>query len=181
MKVPHFITNHVFPWNPFLIHCLLMETIQMLQENGYSGVIIITTYILHPTPCGFHFVPDSKVHGANMGPTWVLPVSDGPHVGPMNLAIKIPWSTRQTRLHKMDQDFNLRRSGSYLLHAAIVLQGPVPALSGMEMTLLYSLGEWQCYCDFTRRASYRIHKTIEQYLFLALSPSLSCMSIKSSF
>ena len=32
--------------------------------------------------------PDSKVHGANMGPTWVLSVPDGPHVGPMNLAIR---------------------------------------------------------------------------------------------
>ena len=25
--------------------------------------------------------PDSKVHGANMGPTWVLSAPDGPHVG----------------------------------------------------------------------------------------------------
>ena len=33
-------------------------------------------------------IPDSKVHGANMGPTWVLPVPDGPHVGPMNLATR---------------------------------------------------------------------------------------------
>ena len=31
--------------------------------------------------------PDSKVHGANVGPTWVLSVPDGPHVGPMNLVI----------------------------------------------------------------------------------------------
>ena len=31
--------------------------------------------------------PDSKVHGANMGPTWVLSAPDGPHVGPMNFAI----------------------------------------------------------------------------------------------
>ena len=30
--------------------------------------------------------PDSKVHGANTWPTWVL--SDEPHVGPMNLAIR---------------------------------------------------------------------------------------------
>ena len=29
---------------------------------------------------------DSKVHGANMGPTWVLLAQDGPHVGPINLA-----------------------------------------------------------------------------------------------
>ena len=33
--------------------------------------------------------PDSKVHGANMGPTWVLQAPDGPHVDPMNLAIRV--------------------------------------------------------------------------------------------
>ena len=33
--------------------------------------------------------PDSKVHGANMGPTWVLSAPDGPHVGPKNLAIRV--------------------------------------------------------------------------------------------
>ena len=32
-------------------------------------------------------VPDSKVHGANMGPTWVLSSPGGPHVSPMNLAL----------------------------------------------------------------------------------------------
>ena len=32
-------------------------------------------------------VPDSKVHGANMGPIWGWQDPDGPHVGPMNLAI----------------------------------------------------------------------------------------------
>ena len=31
---------------------------------------------------------DSKVHGANMGSTWVLSVPDGPRVGHMNLAIR---------------------------------------------------------------------------------------------
>ena len=37
----------------------------------------------------FKSFPDSKVHGANIGPTWVLSDPDGPHVGPMNLAIKV--------------------------------------------------------------------------------------------
>ena len=37
--------------------------------------------------------PDSKVHGANMGPTWVLLAHDGPHVGPMNLAIGVVMMT----------------------------------------------------------------------------------------
>ena len=32
--------------------------------------------------------PDSKIHGANMGPTWVLSAPDGPHVCPMKLAIR---------------------------------------------------------------------------------------------
>ena len=31
--------------------------------------------------------PDSKVHGANMGPVWGRQDPDGPHVGPMNFAI----------------------------------------------------------------------------------------------
>ena len=33
------------------------------------------------------FCPDSKVHVAHMGPTWVLSAPGRPHVGPMNLAI----------------------------------------------------------------------------------------------
>ena len=33
--------------------------------------------------------PDRKVHGANMGPIWGRQDPDGPHVGPMNFAIRI--------------------------------------------------------------------------------------------
>ena len=36
-----------------------------------------------------HSFPDSKDHGANMGPTWVLSAPGGPCVGPMNLAIRV--------------------------------------------------------------------------------------------
>ena len=32
--------------------------------------------------------PDSKVCGANMEPNWVLLAPDGPHVDPMNLALR---------------------------------------------------------------------------------------------
>ena len=42
--------------------------------------------------------PDSKVHGANMGPTWRQQDPSGPHVGSMNFAIRersrfpqLPW------------------------------------------------------------------------------------------
>ena len=34
-----------------------------------------------------HHTPDSKVHGANMGPIWGRQDPGGPHVGPMNFAI----------------------------------------------------------------------------------------------
>ena len=45
-------------------------------------------HAIHPS--GTNEDPDSKVHGANMGPTWVLSAPDGPHVGPKNLAIRRP-------------------------------------------------------------------------------------------
>ena len=32
-------------------------------------------------------IPDSMVHGANMGPIWGRQDPGGPHVGPMNFAI----------------------------------------------------------------------------------------------
>ena len=32
---------------------------------------------------------DSKVHGTNMGPTWVMSAPDEPHVGPRNLVIRV--------------------------------------------------------------------------------------------
>ena len=32
-------------------------------------------------------IPDSKVHGANMGPIWGRQDPGGPHVGPMNFVI----------------------------------------------------------------------------------------------
>ena len=35
----------------------------------------------------FWYTPGNNVHGANMGPTWVLSASGGAHVGLMNLAI----------------------------------------------------------------------------------------------
>ena len=44
--------------------------------------------------------PDSKFHGANMGPTGVLAVPDGPHVGPMNFAIRINYLEKLSRYNR---------------------------------------------------------------------------------
>ena len=35
----------------------------------------------------YKYNPNSKVHGANMGPIWDRQGPGGPHVGPMNFAI----------------------------------------------------------------------------------------------
>ena len=51
--------------------------------------------------------PDSKFHGANMGPTWVVSAPDGPHVGPMNLAIR-------ERLHSTLQWWHMRHHASQI-------------------------------------------------------------------
>ena len=50
----------------------------------YQWRDFVQTFVFMDTVC-----PDSKVHGAIMGPAWVLSAPDGPHVGPMNLAIRV--------------------------------------------------------------------------------------------
>ena len=51
-------------------------------ESYYVHVFTVSPNLLRA-------FPDSKVHGANMGPTAVLSAPDGPHIGPMNLAIRV--------------------------------------------------------------------------------------------
>ena len=46
-----------------------------------------------------HVFPDSKVHGAKMGPIWCRQDPGGPHVGPMNLAIWVVNWTHRNKLH----------------------------------------------------------------------------------
>ena len=46
--------------------------------------------------------PDSKIHGANMGPTWGWQDPGGPHVGPMNFAI---WEGYNRRCIVLDHDY----------------------------------------------------------------------------
>ena len=48
--------------------------------------------------------PDSKVHGTNMGPTWILPAPDGPHVGPMNLAMRVSTISSRPGHHNSFED-----------------------------------------------------------------------------
>ena len=99
---------YIFDHIPFQISILLNKnwnllcllTMQMLQKvcgstwkhwklfiSGMSSTNIIIIDNTHEYNKYSVNVADSKVHGANMGPTWVLSAPDGPNVGPMNLAI----------------------------------------------------------------------------------------------
>ena len=57
-------------------------TPSVLQDIHYNVSCIGTEHV-----CMFRGVPDSKFHGANVGPIWGRQDPGGPHVGPMNLAI----------------------------------------------------------------------------------------------
>ena len=92
---------------PFILpHCLFMITKthpMMTHKELYNSAAL--------SPQQFNFLqirnPDSKVHGANMGPTWVLSDPDGPHGCPMNLAIRgsILSTGNQTITHGLTSTF----------------------------------------------------------------------------
>ena len=63
-------------------------------DNGFTR----TSDLPLPEPLMTHFNdassnPDSKIYGANMGPTWGRQDRSGPHVGPMNFALNIVLKT----------------------------------------------------------------------------------------
>ena len=70
------VKNNFMMW---LCVCVVIPLFYLLAWQGWRLNISMHS--------DYH--PDSKVHGVNMGPTWVLSAPRGPHVGPMNLAIRV--------------------------------------------------------------------------------------------
>ena len=67
-----------------------LHVLHIIVDNWYNPTVYNGCY--HLSMPGLKLIqcyPDSKVHGANKGPTWVLSAPDGPHVGPINLAISV--------------------------------------------------------------------------------------------
>ena len=62
------MSNHNMPENP--------QHVEMFHFLNSSGIC-----------SNMKTVPDSKVHGTNMGSIWGRQDLGGPHVGPMNFAI----------------------------------------------------------------------------------------------
>ena len=74
--------------------------------------------------------PYSNVHGANMGPTWVLSAPDWPHVGPIYLAIR-------DQLRVPDLAINLHMAWSHHSHHGFLMNCYVTAQFVIVMFILF--------------------------------------------
>ena len=68
--------------------------------------------------------PDSKVHGAIMGPIWGRQDPDGPHVGPMNFAIRVTNSIPYIPAMPRNKLFSCMHSQAFCLDLACQLTAP---------------------------------------------------------
>ena len=67
--------------------------------------------------------PDSKVHGANMGPIWGRQDPGGPHVGPLNLATWgfLHYWTFARGIHQLSLDSPWSVMGTFYVFFVIAL------------------------------------------------------------
>ena len=75
----------VFSTRPHMLTALFLSASIWMILKSYHIVKYfydVKDWVSYPYP-----FPDSKVHGANMGPIWGRQDPGGPHVGPMNFAI----------------------------------------------------------------------------------------------
>ena len=70
-------------------HYGILNTVLVWFESFLSRCYQYVTFNPKTLYWRIEAYPYSKVHGANMGPIWVLSAPDGPHVEPMNLAIRV--------------------------------------------------------------------------------------------
>ena len=89
VKIMNFETIHI----GLIILCYWYSSaLVALFQHGPRTAIWTSSWVTlltMETAKGCQYYPESKVHGANMGPICVLSAADGPHVGPMNLAIRV--------------------------------------------------------------------------------------------
>ena len=79
------------PWPPFSTNIVLPRIdIPFIRSQAMFIMAILRLIKVHlyTETVRWRF-PDSKVHGANMRPTWVLSAPGGPHVSPINLVIRV--------------------------------------------------------------------------------------------
>ena len=95
-KIKCFPNNSVFNWCQLLFLFDILNVFYSTGEYWYclkpramslKGNPLYLSSNLKKKKDVFEHSLDSKVHGANMGPTWVMSAPCWPHVGPMKLVI----------------------------------------------------------------------------------------------
>ena len=78
--------DHAKSWLPAhkFYTCVIVTIFKYHRTTAIISVF--WTYRWWYTREGNLTIPDNNVHGANLGPTWVLSAQDGPFVGPMDHA-----------------------------------------------------------------------------------------------
>ena len=86
LKLAYWLLNiRAFEISPLYKVCVVHSMGKIVCVKFQRGPLKFhTKYLAHT----LRYIPDSEVHGANIGPTWVLSAPAGPHVDPMNLAIR---------------------------------------------------------------------------------------------
>ena len=166
----HLVPSPVLSWYPF-------EFAKNIVMHLNVGLI-------------YGFIPDNKVHEANMGPTWVRQDPGGTQVGPMNLAIR---ADLQMSCNNLTERYGARKviinntTGSFFMTTALVSH-----VSGYCVTT----GSGTCYmwntihayhvCDISKIKIYFInhaawffavnkHITVQTVLFLYSLKTLWCV------
>ena len=107
---PQCVKIHLLAFNNFISESSLLNRRGMkTRDVSDDGVLCLTAtqHFLLTDPWHYtvyhswegHTTPDSKVHEAYMGPTWGRQDPGGPHVGPMNLAIRDVTAARRQGRH----------------------------------------------------------------------------------
>ena len=81
---------NIFIYCFLYIHCLFYDVYSCLfvgLPSSHKRLFVFCSLYRHIHNYTPPNIPDSKVHGANMGSTWVLSAPDGHHIDPMNLAL----------------------------------------------------------------------------------------------
>ena len=88
-------TLYIYIYIYLYIHIMHQSsiTVTYISFQGIEGILIMISMIIvieQRTHCyTYPAYRDSKVHEANMGPTWVLSSPGGPHVGPISFVIRV--------------------------------------------------------------------------------------------
>ena len=95
---------------------IFVNSVHIRNSSSEIHPIKLNLVLFLPKWASIEKAPDSKVYGANMGPTWVLSSPCGPHVGPMNFAIRGRLSIQDIKSSKVSRRDVLNTSGEYSSH-----------------------------------------------------------------